>query len=185
MNAGLSSLWGPDPVLCLLEMVGPSSLPSSGSATPRDSACPSGPHLRPPRLQEPGHPQRSPGPSDGRSVHPFCILIACRGSFRTDAGWAAAKLLPSARAGPLPLPWARQIRARLLKPRGPLPSQADPVSKSTWASRSGSKALHTRGRAGRTWLGWEATHMQEDAWEPGESHRCSWSWDLPTIPLRK
>ena len=125
MNAGLSCLWGPDPDLCLLEMVGPSSLPSSGSAIPRDSACPSGPHLRPPRLQEPGHPQRSPGPSDGRSTHPFCILTACLGSFRMDAGWAAAKPLPLARAGPLPLPWARQIRARLLKPRGPLPSQAD------------------------------------------------------------
>ena len=25
--------------------------------------------------------------------------------------------------------------------------------------------------------------MQEGAWEPGESDRCSWSWDSPTLPF--
>ena len=112
-------------------------------------------------------------------LHPHCLprklpygrRLGCSQTLALGKGWSPATALGQADQSPT------------VEASGASSITSGPVSKSTWASRSGSKALHTRGRAGRTWLGWEATHMQEDAWEPGESHHCSWNWDSPTIPF--
>ena len=115
MNAGLSSLWGPDPVLCLLGMVRLSSrkLPLAASFLCLCSAqglCL--PLWAPPEASKAAGawPPAAITPTlrwkrRSDALHPHCLPRKLPSGRRL----AAAKLLALAKAGPLPL--ARRITA--------------------------------------------------------------------------
>ena len=151
MNAGLSSLWGPDPVLCLLGMVRPSSqkLPLAASFlclcstqtlclplwAPPEASKAAG--VWPPAAITPtlGWKRRSD------ALHPHCLprklpsgrRLGCSQTLGLGKGWSPAT--------------GQADHSLTAEVMGASPITNGPLSKSTRASRSGSKALHARGRA--------------------------------------